>query len=212
MTNYLKHLKGTAAAGVVALAAFGLQPGAAHAASEATPRGEMGPTVVGGTKAAQGEFPFMVRLSMGCGGSLYAKDIVLTAAHCVDGSGPNTGITATGGVVDLEDPNAVSVRVHRGPPGPRIQRQGQGLGTDQAREAVDLPTVPIAADAQLNNGTFTVAGWGAENEGGGSSATCSRPRCRSSMTPVPSAYGANWRRAKSSAPATGHRRRRHLPG
>src|SRR5262245_11258428 len=28
------------------------------------------PTVVGGTRAAQGEFPFMVRLSMGCGGAL----------------------------------------------------------------------------------------------------------------------------------------------
>jgi len=50
--------------------------------------------VVGGTRAAQGEFPWMVRLSMGCGGALYTTQIVLTAAHCVNGTGPNTSITA----------------------------------------------------------------------------------------------------------------------
>ncbi|MGW1147776.1 hypothetical protein ACWD6I_22605, partial [Streptomyces sp. NPDC002454] len=48
------------AIGAVLLAAVSLQlPGPARA----TPS-----PVVGGTRAAQGEFPFMVRLSMGCAG------------------------------------------------------------------------------------------------------------------------------------------------
>jgi pteridine reductase len=39
---------------------------------------------------------------MGCGGALYKADIVLTAAHCVAGTGPNTSVTATLGATDLQ--------------------------------------------------------------------------------------------------------------
>src|SRR5262245_46736430 len=66
------------------------------------------PYVVGGTPAAKGEFPWMVRLSMGCGGAMYSEQLVLTAAHCVDGTGNDTGITATYGVVDLQDSSKVT--------------------------------------------------------------------------------------------------------
>lgn len=37
--------------------------------------------IVGGNQAVQGEFPFFVDIN-GCGASLIAPDIVLTAAHC----------------------------------------------------------------------------------------------------------------------------------
>ena len=39
---------------------------AAGQAVAAPPPDDVQPQVVGGTRAAQGEFPFMVRLSMGC--------------------------------------------------------------------------------------------------------------------------------------------------
>ncbi|MGW1222594.1 trypsin-like serine protease, partial [Streptomyces californicus] len=71
MKHLLRALKRcSVAVATVAIAVVGLQPATATAAPN---------PVVGGTRAAQGEFPFMVRLSMGCGGALYAKDIVLTA-------------------------------------------------------------------------------------------------------------------------------------
>eukprot|EP00526_Cylindrotheca_closterium_P006657 CAMPEP_0113625050 /NCGR_PEP_ID=MMETSP0017_2-20120614/12929_1 /TAXON_ID=2856 /ORGANISM="Cylindrotheca closterium" /LENGTH=751 /DNA_ID=CAMNT_0000535131 /DNA_START=180 /DNA_END=2432 /DNA_ORIENTATION=- /assembly_acc=CAM_ASM_000147 len=40
--------------------------------------------IVGGNQAAQGEFPFFVDTMGGCGASLIAPGIVLTAAHCSD--------------------------------------------------------------------------------------------------------------------------------
>jgi secreted trypsin-like serine protease len=127
------------------------------------------PDVVGGTRAAQGEFPFMVRLSMGCGGALYTKQIVLTAAHCVDGTGNNTSITATVGVVDLQSSSAQKIRstkVYQSP------TYGTATGGDWALIKLASPvnglaTLPVATTSAFNSGTFTVAGWGAAREGGG---------------------------------------------
>ena len=124
--------------------------------------------VVGGSRAAQGEFPFMVRLSMGCGGALYTNQIVLTAAHCVNGTGTNTSITATVGVVDLQSPSAQKIRstyVYRSP------TYGTTTGGDWALIKLASPvsglaTLPTATTTDYNTGTFTVAGWGAATEGG----------------------------------------------
>lgn len=74
---------------MAAAAVLGTTAGQAVAA----PPGDVQPYVVGGTRAAQGEFPWMVRLSMGCGGAMYTQQLVLTAGHCVSGTGPNTSIT-----------------------------------------------------------------------------------------------------------------------
>ena len=143
----------------------------AAAASFATPAIAAQPPstdVVGGTRAAQGEFPFMVRLSMGCGGALYTKQIVLTAAHCVSRTGANTSITATVGVVDLQSSSAQKIRstyVYQSP------TYGTSTGGDWALIKLASPvsglsTLPIATTTAYNNGTFTVAGWGAATEGG----------------------------------------------
>src|SRR4051812_32396479 len=64
--------------------------------------------VVGGQLAADGRFPWMVRLSMGCGGALTAPRVVLTAGHCVDGTGKNGHIKVVAGSADLKSPKAVT--------------------------------------------------------------------------------------------------------
>ncbi|MCX5383055.1 trypsin-like serine protease [Streptomyces sp. NBC_00083] len=123
--------------------------------------------VVGGTRAAQGEFPFMVRLSMGCGGALYTQQIVLTAAHCVDGSGTNTSITATGGVVDLQSPSATKVKSTKVLQAPGYNGKGKDWALIKLAKPINQPTLKIATTTAYNSGTFTIAGWGARSEGGG---------------------------------------------
>lgn len=158
VTTLVQLMKRTLAVGAVALAAVSLQPGTATA----------GPApVVGGTRAAQGEFPFMVRLSMGCGGALYTQQIVLTAAHCVSGSGNNTSITATAGVVDLNSSSAIKVKSTKVLQAPGYNGKGKDWALIKLAKPINLPTLKIADTKAYDNGTFTVAGWGAAREGGG---------------------------------------------
>ncbi len=127
------------------------------------------PQVVGGTPAAQGEFPWMVRLSMGCGGALYTPTLILTAAHCVSGTGNNTGITITQGAVDLQDPNRVTRQSNYVYQAPGFTGVGGGKDWALIRMSQPINGVPLlrlATDTSLHNGIFTVAGWGAASEGG----------------------------------------------
>jgi secreted trypsin-like serine protease len=162
MTSWRRRLAFTA---VSVMAVLGAAAG--QAVADPSTAGDVQPQVIGGTPAAQGEFPWIVRLSMGCGGSMITQQLVLTAAHCVPATGPNTGITATLGTVDLQDPNRITVRsdyVLRAPGG------GNPPGNDWAlvrlERPVDVPTVPITTTPEFDTGTFTVAGWGAAVEGG----------------------------------------------
>lgn len=157
VSTLVRFMKRTLAAGAVALAAISLQPSSATAAPN---------PVVGGTRAAQGEFPFMVRLSMGCGGALYTQQIVLTAAHCVDGSGNNTTITATAGVVDLRSSSAIKVKSTKVLQAPGYNGKGKDWALIKLAKPINLPTLKIADTKAFDNGTFTVAGWGATREGG----------------------------------------------
>ncbi|MGE7388295.1 serine protease [Streptomyces sp. NPDC004126] len=157
VTTLGRIVKRSLAVGAVALAAVSLQP--AGASASPTP-------VVGGTRAAQGEFPFMVRLSMGCGGALYTQQIVLTAAHCVSGSGNNTSITATAGVVDLQSSSAIKVKSTKVLQAPGYNGQGKDWALIKLAQPINLPTLKIADTKAYDNGTFTVAGWGAAREGG----------------------------------------------
>jgi subtilisin-like proprotein convertase family protein len=161
-------LRAASRIGVAALTSLVLGGIAAPPARAAEPGGQIGPQVVGGTLAQQGEFPWMVRLSMGCGGAMYTQTLILTAAHCVDdlGTGPNTSVTVTWGVVDLEDPN----RTTRTSDYIHVADGYYGNGKDWAliriSQPINSPLLKLATDTSLHNGTFTVAGWGATYEEG----------------------------------------------
>nr|WP_233574041.1 serine protease [Amycolatopsis panacis] len=136
-------------------------------AAAASPPSANGTAVVGGSRASQGEFPWMVRISDGCGGALYTERIVLTAAHCVDRTGKDTSITATLGVVDLHDSSATKVRstyVYRSPT--YDTTGGDWALIKLARPVRGIPTLPLATAADYNKGKFTVAGWGYTVEDG----------------------------------------------
>ncbi|OKH97416.1 trypsin [Streptomyces sp. CB02923] len=166
MKRSARCIKRSVALGAAVAAAFALQSaGGASAAPAPTP--PPGQQIIGGPPAAQGEFPFMVRLSMGCGGSLIREDVVLTAAHCVDASGPDTSITVTAGAVDLQNPKAVKVKSAEVAQAPGYN----GKGKDWALIKLATPiknqeTLHLAEDDTFDRGTFTIAGWGASREGG----------------------------------------------
>jgi secreted trypsin-like serine protease len=118
--------------------------------------------VVGGETAAQGQFPWMVRLSMGCGGALTAPRVVLTAAHCVGRSGGDTSITVTAGAADLTSSKAVtarSVSVVRAP-GFENELNGRDWALIKLNHALGLPTLALSPGTGYDHGTFTVLGWG----------------------------------------------------
>jgi secreted trypsin-like serine protease len=153
-------LLGTALAAVT-VAAWGATATPAAAASPVSGDGVVSPSVVGGTRATQGEFPFMVRLSMGCGGALTAPRVVLTAGHCVDGTGTNANIRVTAGVTDLKSKRAIgahSVEVIRAK-GFEDETRGDDWALIKLDHPLDLPTLPIAHPGG-DEGVFTVMGWG----------------------------------------------------
>jgi secreted trypsin-like serine protease len=122
--------------------------------------------VVGGDSVPDGRFPWMVRLSVGCDGALTAPRVVLTAGHCVNGSGPDTGIGVTAGVTDLRSTHAItarSVAVLRAP-GFRDETRGDDWALVRLDHPIDLPPLALTQGSGGDGGTFTIMGWGQTGE------------------------------------------------
>ncbi|WP_306204304.1 S1 family peptidase [Actinoplanes sp. RD1] len=120
--------------------------------------------VVGGDVAGAGQFPWMVRLSMGCGGALTAPRVVLTAGHCVTGTGKDETIRVVAGVTRLGDPHARtahSVEVIRAT-GFRDETHGDDWALVKLDHALGLPTLGLVG-GELK-GPLTILGWGQTSE------------------------------------------------
>ncbi|UQU65634.1 serine protease [Couchioplanes caeruleus] len=121
--------------------------------------------VVGGALATEGQFPWMVRLSMGCGGALTAPRVVLTAGHCVNGTGPDDSIGVIGGVTNLKSAKALtarSVSVVRAE-GFHGEVSGDDWALIQLDHPLNLPTLDLAHGG-AEKGPLTVLGWGQTSE------------------------------------------------
>ncbi len=158
-----------------ALAGVALALSVAGQSAAAAPVHGPSPAVVGGSNAAQGEFPWMTRLSVGCGGAVIAPRVVLTAAHCVRRTGAYTGYTATINRANLNDTSVgQSIRstyVYRAPQYPRTGTYDWALVELASPASVTPLEIAAQGDTSLNSGTFTIVGWGATSEGGPSSST-----------------------------------------
>jgi secreted trypsin-like serine protease len=108
----------------------------------------------------------MVRLSMGCGGVLTAPGVVLTAGHCVTGTGKDETIGVIAGTTDLKSGKAVkarSVSVLRAG-GFRDETRGDDWALIKLNRRLDLPVLDLSRGGADETGPMTIVGWGQTSE------------------------------------------------
>lgn len=146
---------------------------AAPAAAEDDPR------IVGGTRASIGRYPWTVFLTTSsgfqfCGGTLAARNKVVTAAHCANGLSPGSlrvvwlredkyswaGVTA----------NVTRIWVH---PSYQSATRGSDVAVLTLDRWLNSPVLPLASSADVTlyrpATSTTILGWGTTSSGGSSS-------------------------------------------
>jgi trypsin len=131
---------------------------------------EMAPRIVGGYVAPDGMYPFFVQ-GQGCGGTLVARDVVLSAAHCADAFSGTVivGNTRYNVVTDNAQERTILSDMYTHP-----QFDINTMVYDYMLfkiEAVTEPgIVPASLNADASNPTdgqvLTVVGFGTTQEGG----------------------------------------------
>lgn len=157
-----------AVAAVLAMSGVVALPGTATASPAGRTDGPR-PRIVGGQDAEPGQFPWMVRLSMGCGGAVLTRWVVLTAAHCVTGSGSDDSIEAVIGRTRLSAPGGQTIRSRYVLRSPRYQQQSTvDWALVELAEPTSAPPLGLVpqGDTSAERGTLTIMGWGATAEGG----------------------------------------------
>jgi secreted trypsin-like serine protease len=159
--------------GAIAIAATLPLFGAGIATAQSS--GTAQPNIVGGTAAQLSDFPSIVAVNQAdgrnwCGGTLVAKNKVLTAAHCVDGKQPSF-FHVVGGTVDRTDGTKDSANVTTVWQDPNFSMST--MKSDVAVLTLDkeftAPLAQLVTDGSVyKEGTkATVLGWGDIGDGAG---------------------------------------------
>jgi trypsin len=129
--------------------------------------------IVGGTAASSGEYKFFASWDIGCGGSLIAPNIILTAAHCGDQDNGSVRIGS-----NLYSSGGITRRVTQQCKHPKYDSSldifdFMLLTLDSPVDTTKFPVIELNSDKsqpQVNE-MLTVIGFGATKEGGSQSST-----------------------------------------
>ncbi|HEX5741263.1 MAG TPA: serine protease [Pilimelia sp.] len=150
-------------AGHVAVPSAAVAAPSVSAARGSAP-GEVSTRVVGGL-AAPRPYPWMVWLSVGCGGTLITRRHVLTAGHCV--ANTTGAVTVRAGAAHLRETavRARAVAVRRAPRFTAATK-GHDWAVLTLDRALPYAPVPLSVNPVTAASTLLVLGWGAVREGG----------------------------------------------
>lgn len=165
----MRTTRGKLSALLGAAAAVAVVPLLAASTANASPR------IVGGTEAQAQDFPAIVAVNQAngenhCGGTLAAKNKVVTAAHCVDGKKPDF-FSIVAGSADRTDQNAPQAKVTKiwQHPNFTMDTMKDDVAVLTLDKNLDSPTAELNTDPNAyKEGTkATVLGWGDTSSGGG---------------------------------------------
>jgi len=138
----------------------------------APPKGECGienkpmTRIQGGTETAPNQFPWMVRLPMGCGGSFITDRHILTAYHCLEGETDWRGEKVKYSVHNQHDENDYEEGTIKDYVWPKLD-EWQDIAIVTLEKAVDLSDktigtvcLPKSADEDYTGKQALAMGWG----------------------------------------------------